>query len=113
MNQDINNQVNYDNTMNQFNNVYDATNVVPQQETQYNEVPVQETPVEAVTSEVPAEQAQPGEIKKSKIIVLDEDPVKFEVPEVASDVPTEPTYQEAPAPEVQEEPKEQTGAIQF
>ncbi|MCR5483528.1 MAG: hypothetical protein K6E99_03910 [Bacilli bacterium] len=116
MNQDINNENLVQNQVD--NTIYQNTNVVPQTEPVKEQVqaPVQQevmapTPIEQ-TEVIQEEVSKTEEPKKSKIIVLDEDPVKFEVQqvEVANvDVPTEQPQEE----KKEELPQVQTGNIQF
>ncbi|MBQ7240770.1 MAG: hypothetical protein IJS56_04965 [Bacilli bacterium] len=58
------------------------------------------------------EVSQTEELKKSKIIVLDEDPVKFEVQEIQEEN-TDIQAQEQKEETKIEEPQVQTGNIQF
>ena len=111
MNQDIYNENNIQNH---------TTNIVPENKPVFNQEPITTEPevmvqnsieqpqnLEAINQETAT--PQPA-VKKSKIIVLDEDPVKFEVPEIQ----TENVGFENPVEEPkQEEPQVQTGNIQF
>jgi hypothetical protein len=116
MNQDINNENLVQNQVD--NTMYQNTNVVPQTEPVMEQVqtPVQPevmapTPIEQ-TEVIQEEVPKTEEPKKSKIIVLDEDPVQFEVQEVEVsnvDVPAEQSQEE----KKEELPQVQTGNIQF
>ena len=134
MNQEINNeniiqnqQYNALNNIQQNQAVYNQTTVSPVQhieQTQTNlaapqVVPVQiqtvtEQPVETTVQmqQQPIEETKSEEPKKSKVIILDEDPVKFEVQEIKLETVDLNSQQ----PTEEEKPKEQqvqTGNIQF
>ena len=119
MNQDINNENIIQNQVD--NTMYQPTNVMPEtQEVSAQEVApiqpeqVEQNPVVAEQNTADPNQAATPEqpVKTSKKIVLDEDPVKFDVPVIESSVDTYTDTSAATEPQ-EEEPQVQTGAIQF